>query len=146
MKRYVFLFVLACLSVVYLSGVRINFTKSFPNIFFIRTSFNGVFEKGQYVSFVHSKSGVRCVKQVIGIPGDKLMCISKYFFVNGNKIGEVCKKSPRSGISLSPAQDREVPEGFLFVYAPHPESFDSRYEEFGLVRMEDIEERLCPIF
>ena len=34
-----------------------------------------------------------------------------------------------------------VPEGYAFVVGTHPNSFDSRYKEFGLVKISDIQGR-----
>jgi hypothetical protein len=32
-----------------------------------------------------------------------------------------------------------IPEGQVFLYSPHPKSFDSRYQEVGLVQVSDLE-------
>jgi signal peptidase I len=42
------------------------------------------------------------------------------------------------GDPLTPLSAKVIPEGALFVLGDHPRSFDSRYEEFGLVKMENV--------
>ena len=42
------------------------------------------------------------------------------------------------GKPLTPISATSVPEGYVFVAGDHPNSFDSRYEEFGLVPIEKI--------
>jgi signal peptidase I len=42
------------------------------------------------------------------------------------------------GDPLTPLSAKIIPEGALFVLGDHPRSFDSRYEEFGLVPVDKI--------
>jgi signal peptidase I len=42
------------------------------------------------------------------------------------------------GDPLTPLSAKIIPEGALFVLGDHPHSFDSRYEEFGLVPVDKI--------
>lgn len=42
------------------------------------------------------------------------------------------------GKPLTPISAASVPEGYVFVAGDNPNSFDSRYEEFGLVPIEKI--------
>jgi type IV secretory pathway protease TraF len=44
-----------------------------------------------------------------------------------------------SGNGITPTQDQVIPEGQVFLYSPHPKSFDSRYQEVGLVQVSDLE-------
>ncbi len=42
------------------------------------------------------------------------------------------------GDPLTPLSTKVIPEGTLFVLGDHVRSFDSRYEEFGLVKVENV--------
>jgi len=44
----------------------------------------------------------------------------------------------KDGKPLTPLRATIVPEGYVFIVGDHPRSFDSRYEEFGLVPQEKI--------
>ena len=58
----------------------------------------------------------------------------------------VILKMSSSGKSYSPIQSGTIPEGYVYVCGSHPDSFDSRYAEFGLIRVENIREKLWPLF
>lgn len=47
-------------------------------------------------------------------------------------------KQTSNGQPLTPLTATIVPPGYVFVAGDHPRSFDSRYEEFGLVPIEKI--------
>lgn len=47
-------------------------------------------------------------------------------------------KTTREGNPLTPISIQIVPESYVFVAGDNPHSFDSRYEEFGLVPYEKI--------
>ncbi len=78
-------------------------------------------------------------KRVLGIPGD-------YIVHNDSGITVIPQESePLSlltktskGKPLNPIANTLIPEGYLFVVGDNPQSFDSRYEEFGLVPIEKV--------
>lgn len=78
-------------------------------------------------------------KRVLGIPGD-------YIVYNKGGIAVVPQESYRlpllsktsKGKPLTPLDTNIIPEGYLFVAGDNPQSFDSRYEQFGLVPLEKI--------
>jgi conjugal transfer pilin signal peptidase TrbI len=43
------------------------------------------------------------------------------------------------GKKLTRTRDQVIPEGQVFLYSPHPKSFDSRYQEVGLVQVNELE-------
>lgn len=98
-----------------------------------------------YASISHSLSCRDLFKQIVGLPGDQIAINHDRVFINGCDYGYIHPKSP-SGLLLSPISEGIIPEGFVFVHATHPESFDSRYSEFGLVDIVQIKERLWPVF
>ena len=85
-------------------------------------------------------------KRVLGLPGDQIQRNQAAIRVEWKN----CKTNPcssqllpllkhtRKGKSLTPISVGVIPEGFIFVAGHNPQSFDSRYEEFGLVPLEKV--------
>lgn len=46
----------------------------------------------------------------------------------------------------TPLKSQKIPKGFVFVAGTHPQSFDSRYEEFGLIDIRFIKYSVFSIF
>ncbi len=127
-----------------LFGLRINNTSSVPYRFFLKTPFKN-FARSHYVILRHSHSSLPLVKIIMGMSGDKITLEDQHVFVAGVDCGEI-KEQSRSGFALTPIEETMIPHGFVYVYAPHEESFDSRYAEFGLIPIEELEEVLWPLF
>jgi len=74
-------------------------------------------------------------KRLIGLPGDRIIKDR-----TGLKIIRALPvlKETKEGYPLTPLATQIVPEGYVFVTGDHPRSVDSRYEEFGLVKQEEI--------
>ena len=75
------------------------------------------------------------VKRLVGQPGDVISRAGNCILVNGQPIGSA-KNQTEKGDPLTPMAPHIIPEGFVFVAATHPRSFDSRYQEFGLVKQD----------
>ena len=103
--------------------------------------------KDHPVSYVKETS---FAKRVLGLPGDRIFkskgCLS---LLTGGEIGKKGKsivtltqlpllETTREGKPLTPLSIESVPHGYVFVIGDNPRSFDSRYEEFGLVAREKI--------
>lgn len=86
----------------------------------------------------------RFIKQVAGVAGDVITHQSGKVFINGHEIGEI-KQRTKSGKLLWPGYTGKIPEGFYFVYTPHPRSFDSRYSQMGLIHESEIIARAYPL-
>jgi conjugal transfer pilin signal peptidase TrbI len=127
-----------------LIGIRVNQTSSIPYKYLLRIPFNTP-KKYNYVALRHSSTPDLLVKQIVGIPGDRILHQKGHIFVNNLDCGEVLGMTS-TGAQLSPIEMKEIPEGYVFVYAPHPQSFDSRYQQFGLVQTDQLQEVLWPIF
>ncbi len=147
-KIGIFLFVmcsfayLACCEPLF--GIRYTVSPSLPYKVFISRPFKKL-ARDQYVSFLHPKSEVALAKQVVGLAGDHIAVVDASIRINGQDYGSIVAIS-KNGMPLSPIDDQEIPEGYVFVYAPHQESFDSRYQEFGLVAVDQLKESLWPLF
>jgi len=83
---------------------------------------------------VFKKNNLTIVKYIAAEAGDSVKIVKNSVFINGR---EICKL--KINANFSPIMDQIIPAGYVFVMGSHPDSFDSRYEEFGLVKTSDIE-------
>lgn len=87
----------------------------------------------------------KIVKKIIGISGD---CIhikpSGEVFVNQEKIG-FPKKIAADGRNLKPINPQQIPAGYVFLHSNHPSSFDSRYQELGLIPVSSLQGLVIPL-
>lgn len=127
-----------------LIGIRQNVSDSLPYSFFLSTRI-GIIKSQMFVSFEHPKSAIPLAKQIIGLPGDFVTIKNKTLYINERCYGLIQERTS-AGDPIHPIPEGKIPEGYLFVYASHPKSFDSRYEEFGLVAISALMEALWPLF
>lgn len=101
---------------------------------------------GHDTAYVQGKT---LAKKLIGLPGDVIEQTPKGILVSQTYPGFPEVKIPltpslsllgetKEGKPLTPISEKLIPPGYVFVAGDHPRSFDSRYEEFGLVPMERI--------
>jgi signal peptidase I len=109
---------------------------SFPSLFDFQRHQLVVFDKN--LKILGGK--VNILKEVVGLPGDKIIIKKNIMWVNNIKVGEILPKT-RLGKMLSPNQEKIVPKDHLFVRGTNKFSFDSRYEEFGFVPFKDIQKK-----
>lgn len=111
----------------------VNRTKSLPYQYFLIVK--GLsFEKGDLVSIKGHQAkyigDLNLIKRVVGVAGDPV-----------GPLLLALKRSTKKGEPLTPLAIKVIPEGYVFVNADHKHSYDSRYEEFGLVSIETIKGR-----
>ncbi len=110
----------------------ISETDSLPEHYFIHLPYLKA-GKGDYVISYSDWYKGRIIKKIIGIGGDKVWYDKAgYLFVNHIRIG-LPKLSSTDGRPLTPIAAQVIPQNYVFLYSPHESSFDSRYEELGLV-------------
>lgn len=126
--------------------VRWNVSNSLPGRMFIGTTWTFTPKRGDLVSFDHPKFGAPIAKVVVGVAGDMVTIINGRVLVNGVDRGIVLDKSPRTGKPLTSIEPGIIPDGYVYVWAPHPESFDSRYQDIGLIHISRVKERLWRVF
>lgn len=126
--------------------IRWNLSNSLPGRMFIGTNWTFTPKRGDLISFDHPMFGAPIAKIVVGVAGDEVYTLSNHIIVNGADRGIVLDKSPRSGKPLTPIQQCMIPDEYVYVWAPHPESFDSRYQDIGLIHVSRIKERLWCVF
>lgn len=106
--------------------------------------------RGEYVAF-HWRgggpyaAGAIFVKQLVGLPGDRVSRNGAHFLVNGRFVG-TAKAVSRDGKSLTPGPTGVLPPGHYFVATPHPDSLDSRYAITGWIRERDLIGRAHALF
>ncbi|MDD5394861.1 MAG: S26 family signal peptidase [Thiothrix sp.] len=90
------------------------------------------------------------IKLVAGIAGDRLTWGKDYpagttFYINGQEFGRA-KPQARTGEPLQHTPAGTVPDGAVFVWTPHPDSFDSRYADMGLIPNSQVVGRAQRLF
>lgn len=126
--------------------VRWNLSNSLPGRMYIGITGSFIPQRGDRVSFEHPMFGAPIAKIVVGVAGDTVDILRGHAIVNRRDRGVILTKSPNSGKPLVPIQPCTIPKGYIYVWAPHPESFDSRYADIGLIHVSRIKERLWCVF
>lgn len=98
--------------------------------------------KGDLVAFYpgvnrFNKNGEWFVKQVVGVEGDVIEVVNREFFINGESIG-IAKETTASGFKLKALNEQIIDSKKYFMWTPHKDSFDSRYEMIGLIDEKNI--------
>ncbi len=148
-RVYWLLFIVFWLSVgVLLSnnyGLYCNMTKSFPqDYFFVKKLFAPhELHKGVLVAlrvdfetpYIDKRHVL--LKHIACDSGDRLTSVGTEFFCNQQRIA-IALKEDSKGLKMKQFEfDGEIPEGYMFLTAEHPRSYDSRY--FGLLNKNTVE-------
>jgi conjugal transfer pilin signal peptidase TrbI len=98
------------------------------------------FKRGDIVSIKKHKvpyvKVTSFAKRILGLPGDQIIRNGEAIQIGSTIVSLL--KTTKEGRSLTALSFEVVPKGYVFVAGDHPRSFDSRYEEFGLVPIEKI--------
>ena len=148
MKRFLWIgcFFSSLILISQLAIIRWNVSNSLPGLMFIGITWSFTPQRGDIVSFDHPLFAVPIAKCVVGVAGDRIEIFNGHVVVNGIDRGSILEKSPRSGKPLTPIQSCTIPDGYVYVWAPHLESFDSRYQDMGLIHISRVKERLWRVF
>ena len=130
--------------------VAINVTPSLPDHVYLIDLKDATPERDGLIAFKAQgmppiPDQVTVVKIVRGLPGDVITVIERAVYVNGRFAGYAKPKS-HTGESLMPITSQTIPEGKVFVHAPHPDSFDSRYAIPGLIDQAQVIGRARALF
>ncbi len=107
------------------------------------------FKRGDFVGIKNHDTkyvkGIHITKRVFGVRGDLVKTVKDVVFINGKPIGHA-KSKTQKGYPLTPLNIKVIPKNFIFVAGDHKDSFDSRYQEFGLVDIKNIEGKVVPLW
>ena len=118
-------------------------------------------QKGDYTCFDCPWYGGNVVKKIVGVAGDsivydregnlwvktlwaKTLSVKTVWVGRQLKVGKQKKKS-KDGRLLTPIKPGIIPEGMVFVMGDHERSFDSRYEEMGLIPVHALQGRVIAL-
>jgi conjugal transfer pilin signal peptidase TrbI len=84
---------------------------------------------------------VNFIKRAAGFVGDKIEVVNQDFYINHKftyKFIGTAKTLGLKGETLNPLSAQIIPQHKFFAYTPHPDSYDSRYQQIGLIDEKDI--------
>ncbi len=84
-------------------------------------------------------------KIVRGLPGDAVTVADRHVAINGEEVG-VAKLQAYDHRPLVPITPTVIPPGHYYVQGTSPDSFDSRYQDSGLVRAEQVVGVVVPLY
>lgn len=121
--------------------IYINKSESLPGVVFI---LDGTKEPrcGDTVFYTMPKTdpyygGRTMIKELRGCPGDVITVRDRNFYVNGIFAGRA-KLASMSGSPLKEGKVGEIPADHFYVWAPHYDSYDSRYSLVGWLPRDHI--------
>ena len=117
----------------YLIGV--NTTDSLPGTFYLVYR-KEVPSKNDIIAFRAPKTRFYdervFLKLVKGRAGDTVTWNGRKFMINGESMG-IAKEHSLGGEPLEPSTGGTIGNNQFFAWTPHPDSFDSRYSDIGLI-------------
>lgn len=78
--------------------------------------------------------GKSFVKYIAGTSGDEISIVDNDVCIGSTHIGKIVAAS-----NLHPIATGQIPDGYVFMSGTHVYSFDSRYKEFGLIPISQIQ-------
>ena len=84
-------------------------------------------------------------KIVRGLPGDIVTVVDRQVAINGQAVG-IAKTQAYDHRPLAPITPTLIPSRHYYVQGTSPDSFDSRYQDSGLVRAEQVVGVVVPLF
>lgn len=100
-------------------------------------------QKGDYTCFDSSWYGGNVVKKIVGVAGDSITYDREDNLWVGRQLRVgTQKKKAKDGRPLTPIKPGIIPQGMVFVMGDHERSFDSRYEEMGLIPVYALQGRV----
>jgi hypothetical protein len=87
----------------------------------------------------------KVIKKIIGVEGDRIWYDqNNQMFINDFKVG-VLRGVTFDGRRLHPTPAQIIPKEYVFLYSGHIQSFDSRYQELGLVPLSKLQGLVVPL-
>lgn len=115
-------------------------TDSLPEHYFVQLP-KATPKKGDLTVVYNGFYQGKIIKRIIGVAGDKITSDAHgNIFINQQPIGKVREYTDlKTGLTLTAIKPQIIPDGRVFLHSSHSQSFDSRYQEVGLVPVEDLE-------
>lgn len=104
---------------------------------------------GHEVSLTGPRKGDGFIKYLIGTPGDRIERVDRDFFLNtprGRFFMGHAKTHTKRGVPLEASPEQVIPDGCVYVWAPHLDALDSRYAAVGLVPASAIVGKAIPLW
>lgn len=126
--------------------VLFNWTPSLPYKVALLHPGASALHRGDFVVFAFAGDAIRrypglagqpFFKIVRGLPGDMIGVAGREVRINGELVG-IAKTHAFDRHPLEPITPGVIPAGRYYVQGLSPDSFDSRYRESGLVRVEQV--------
>lgn len=151
LTRICIAFAILCLGIGYFLSnylIIINVTESLPNFAFIVHKGQKPQYYGQIIAFkVNPKNyygEVNFIKKLAGLPNDVVTVQNRFFYINGKFIAYAKEKAKNNRV-LALGASGKIPAHKYFLFSEHPDSYDSRYEDIGLVDDDSIIGTATPI-
>lgn len=134
--------------------VLFNWTPSLPYKVALLRPGTSALRRGDFVVFAFAGDGIRhypglagqpFFKIVRGLPGDTISVADREVRINGEPVG-VAKTHAFDRQPLEPIAPGVIPVSRYYVQGLGADSFDSRYRESGLVRVEQVIGVVDPLF
>ncbi len=94
--------------------------------------------------FHHHASTRPIIKKVVGMEGDVISKTTDTVMIENCVLP--IKTHDSTGHEMKAIKDDRVSDRCVFVSGSHHQSFDSRYEAFGLVPLSNVKGVVCPLF
>lgn len=132
--------------------IRWNISESLPATFFILNK-DELPVKNDYIAFNYydkscqsyrmrlNRKGCKVIfiKKATGVAGDVVTNSGREVFVNGVSMGKAKEYTLKLHRPLAVNSFTGViPQGYYYVHSDHKDSFDSRYEEIGLIPVSEV--------
>lgn len=135
--------------------VGVNASKSLEQYsVFLVLKFDKDIKRGDLVAFHYEgenpyEPSLLWVKRAEGVAGDVVTRSNRTFFVNGKEVGTAAERGKTGrlyGKELPLGPVGEIPQGFFYVKADHPDSLDSRYGLMGWLAQAKVVGRAIVLF
>lgn len=130
----------------------LNCSSSLPgHLYLVDKRDHGPFPKDSLIAFKPNVSmkpipmSITVIKLVRGVPGDRIDVKHRSVFIN-RRFVSVAKDRTCSDMPLEPILSQTVARDYYYVHAPHPNSYDSRYRQTGLIHVSQILGRAYEVF
>lgn len=142
---FCFLIFISSLAILILNKfeIVINYSESLPYKFVVIDKEKKPKNKGDitvFYVFDSKQLGVKKIKFIKifgGSTGSYILVKDNKIFIDNSFIGTI-KEYSKNNQKLNPISSQIISTQKYFFYSPHPDSFDSRYQEIGLIDEKNI--------